>query len=80
VDHFIFHQANRRMLESLAKKCKIPMEKMPLVIEHYGNTSSSSLPIALQAAEEAGRLKSGQLILLGGVGGGLTGGTALIRW
>jgi 3-oxoacyl-[acyl-carrier-protein] synthase-3 len=80
VDHFIFHQANRRMLESLAKKCRIPMEKLTLVIEHYGNTSSSSLPIALQAADEAGRLKPGQLILLGGVGGGLTGGTALIRW
>jgi len=80
VDHFIFHQANRRMLESLAKKCRIPMEKLTLVIERYGNTSSSSIPIALQAADEAGNLKPGQLILLGGVGGGLTGGTALIRW
>ena len=80
IDHFIFHQANRRMLESLAKKCRIPMEKLTLVIERYGNTSSSSIPIALQAADEAGRLKPGQLIFLGGVGGGLTGGTALIRW
>lgn len=80
VDHFIFHQANRRMLESLAQRCRIPMEKLVLVIEHYGNTSSSSIPIALHAADEAGRLKPDQLILLGGVGGGLTGGTALIRW
>lgn len=80
VDHFIFHQANRRMLESLARKCRIPMEKLVLVIERYGNTSSSSIPIALYTAHEAGRLKPGQLVLLGGVGGGLTGGTALIRW
>jgi 3-oxoacyl-[acyl-carrier-protein] synthase III len=80
VDHFIFHQANRRMLESLAQKCRIPMEKLVLVVEQYGNTSSSSIPIALHTAHEAGRLKPGQLVLLGGVGGGLTGGTALIRW
>ena len=80
VDHFIFHQANRRMLESLTRKCRIPMEKVAMVIERYGNTSSSSIPIALHAAQEAGQLKPGQLIFLGGVGGGLTGGTALIRW
>jgi len=80
VDHFIFHQANRRMLESLARKCQVPTEKLVMVIEQYGNTSSSSIPIALHAAHGEGRLKPGQLIFLGGVGGGLTGGTALILW
>lgn len=76
----IFHQANGRLLAMLRKRLGIPPEKMYSVIEHIGNTSSASLPIALDRAVREGRLAEHKPVLLGAVGGGLTWATALLRW
>jgi 3-oxoacyl-[acyl-carrier-protein] synthase-3 len=76
----IFHQANGRLLSALAKRLGLAPEKLYSVIDRIGNPSSASLPIALDAANQDGRLRSGDLLLLGTFGGGLTWGTALVRW
>jgi 3-oxoacyl-[acyl-carrier-protein] synthase-3 len=76
----IFHQANGRLLALLRKRLGIPQEKMYSVIEQLGNTSSASLPIALDRAVRDGRLRGDAPVLLGSVGGGLTWATALVRW
>jgi len=76
----VFHQANSRLLAMLRKRLGIPPEKMYSVIEHIGNTSSASLPIALDRAAREGRLAADAPVLLGAVGGGLTWATALLRW
>jgi 3-oxoacyl-[acyl-carrier-protein] synthase-3 len=80
IDLFIFHQANLRILEALFKKQKIPLEKTHITIPKFGNTSSSSLPIALDEAIREGRLKTGNQLALCAFGGGLTWGTALLDW
>ncbi|GJL62509.1 MAG: 3-oxoacyl-[acyl-carrier-protein] synthase 3 [Nitrospirales bacterium] len=80
VDHVMFHQANSRILAKLANRMNIPSQCLFSVIEHTGNTSSASLPITLDMANRQGRLKPGDLILLGTFGGGITWGGALIRW
>ncbi|GJL50324.1 MAG: 3-oxoacyl-[acyl-carrier-protein] synthase 3 [Nitrospirales bacterium] len=80
VDHVMFHQANSRILAKLANRMNIPSHCLFSVIEHTGNTSSASLPITLDMANRQGRLKPGDLILLGTFGGGITWGGALIRW
>jgi len=80
VNRFIFHQANGRLLEKVAERLDIPPDKTFSVIERFGNTSSSALPLTLDAAVRADSVKSGDLVLLGTIGGGLTWGTALIRW
>ncbi len=80
VQCFIFHQANGRLLDKVSERLGIPPDKTFSMIERYGNTSSSSLPLTLDAAVRAGSVKSGDLVLLGTIGGGLTWGTALIRW
>lgn len=80
VQHVIVHQANGRMLAAIAKRLGIAPEQVFSIIEHAGNTSSASLPMALSCADHEGRLKSGDLLLLGAFGGGLTWGTALVRW
>jgi len=77
---FIFHQANGRLLAKVTERLGIPSDKTFTVIERYGNTSSSALPLTLDAAVRAGKVMPGDLILLGTIGGGLTWGTALIRW
>ena len=77
---FIFHQANGRLLDKVVERLGIPAERTFSMIERYGNTSSSSLPVTLDAAVRAGKIKPGDLVLLGTIGGGLTWGTALIRW
>ena len=76
----IFHQANGRMLATLGKRLGISQEQMFSNIERIGNTSSASLPIALDEANRQGRIPSEHLVFLGAFGGGLTWGTALIRW
>lgn len=76
----IAHQANGRIINAIAKRLKIPEDKMVSIIEEYGNTSSASLPIALDFASRGGAFGKGDLIVLGAFGGGLTWGTALIRW
>lgn len=80
VNCFIFHQANGRLLAKVTERLGIPADKTFTVIERYGNTSSSALPLALDAAVRAGKVKPGDLVLLGTIGGGLTWGTALMRW
>ncbi|MBE6413887.1 MAG: ketoacyl-ACP synthase III [Verrucomicrobiaceae bacterium] len=74
------HQANIRIIETVAKRIKIPREKVYVNIEEYGNTSSASIPIALNEALKEGRIKSGDYILLVAFGAGLTWGATLIKW
>lgn len=76
----VFHQANGRLLSAVLERLKIPPDKMYSVLERFGNASSASLPIALDCAVREGRVVPGDLVLLGTFGGGLTWGTALMRW
>ena len=80
VSQFIFHQANGRLLNQLAVRLGIRKERLFSIIGQFGNTSSASLPIALDCANRQGNLKAGDLVFLGTFGGGLTWGTALMRW
>lgn len=80
IDHFVFHQANARILEQVRRRLAIPAEKVPLTLSRYGNTSSSALPIALHHAVTDGRIQPDQWVLLAAFGGGLAWGTALLRW
>ena len=80
ISRVIFHQANSRMLHRLMDRLGMKRDRLFSVIEQFGNTSSASLPMALDCANRQGCLKPGDLILLGTFGGGLTWGTALIRW
>jgi len=77
---FLFHQANGRLLEKVGARLGIPAAQTFSVIERYGNTSSSSLPLTLDTAVRAGKVKPGDLVCLATIGGGLTWATALIRW
>lgn len=80
LDLVIPHQANMRIIESLAKRLEIPMEKFHNNLDRFGNTSAASVPIALDEAYRAGRIKSGDLILLVAFGAGLTWASTLIKW
>lgn len=80
VKQVVLHQANGRILTHVADRLGIPQNKVASVIERYGNTSSASLPIALDAAVSGGRIMPGDLVLLGSFGGGLTWATSLVRW
>ncbi|MGH7206882.1 MAG: beta-ketoacyl-ACP synthase III, partial [Nitrospiraceae bacterium] len=76
----IFHQANGRLLTALGNRLGLPPGKIYSVVERLGNTSSASLPIALDEAVRSGRISPGDLVLLGTFGGGLTWATGLVRW
>jgi 3-oxoacyl-[acyl-carrier-protein] synthase III len=80
VDHFVFHQANRYMLDHLRKKIGIPEEKFPIGLRDVGNTVSSTIPIALSDMQRQGRLRPGDRLMLVGFGVGYSWGAALIRW
>jgi 3-oxoacyl-[acyl-carrier-protein] synthase III len=80
IDLIVFHQANRYMLEHLQKKLKIPREKFVVAMEHVGNTVSSTIPIALCDAVDAGRLSYGQRAMLVGFGVGYSWAATVIRW
>jgi len=80
VKMIIPHQANLRIIQAFAKKLKFPMEKVFVTIEKYGNISSATVPIALDEAARSGRLETGDWVLLVAFGGGLTWGSALVRW
>ncbi len=80
IDWFIPHQANLRMFQAIAKTLDIPMERFYITIHKYGNSSSASCAIALDEAVRDGSIKKGQLICMPVFGGGLTWGSALIRW
>ena len=80
VDHWVFHQANRYMLEHLRKKLGVPPEKFPILMAHCGNTVSSTIPIALRELQAQGRLASGQTLALVGFGVGYSWTGAMMRW
>jgi 3-oxoacyl-[acyl-carrier-protein] synthase-3 len=80
VDWMIPHQANIRIIEAAAKRLEVPREKIAVNIEHYGNTSSASIPIALSETIARGVLKDGDLLLFTGFGGGLSWGSIAWRW
>jgi len=80
VDLFIPHQANRRIISATADRLGMPMEKVIIDIDRYGNTTSATIPLAMSTAREEGKLKKGDLVLLAAVGAGFTVGTTLLRW
>ena len=80
VDLFIPHQANLRILEAAAKRVGLPMAKVFVNVDRYGNTGAASVYVALEEAVTAGRLRPGDLALLAAFGGGFAWGAALIRW
>ena len=80
LDWLVPHQANLRIIEATARRLKMPMERVILTIQEHGNTSTASVPMALDVAVRDGRIKRGQTILLEAFGGGFTWGAALIRY
>jgi 3-oxoacyl-[acyl-carrier-protein] synthase-3 len=80
IDLFLFHQANRYMLEHLKRKLDIPDEKLPIMMAHSGNTVSSTIPILLKDLETAGKLKKGQCLMLLGFGVGYSWGGSIVHW
>jgi 3-oxoacyl-[acyl-carrier-protein] synthase-3 len=80
VDLFIPHQANLRIIEAAAKRVELPMERVFVNVDRYGNTGAASVYVALEEAVSAGRLRPGDLVLLAAFGGGFTWGAVLIRW
>ena len=80
VDVYIPHQANKRIIDYAADKLGVPPEKIVVNVDRYGNTSSGSIPLALADARDEGRLRDGALILMTGMGAGLTWGSALLEW
>ncbi|MEL6374692.1 MAG: 3-oxoacyl-[acyl-carrier-protein] synthase III C-terminal domain-containing protein, partial [Pseudomonadota bacterium] len=80
IDLFVPHQANKRILDGIAKKLKVAPEKIVVTLERHGNTSAASIPLALNLAFEQRRVHPGNLVLLEAMGGGFTWGAALVRW
>jgi 3-oxoacyl-[acyl-carrier-protein] synthase III len=80
VDWLVPHQANRRIIESMENKLKLPSEKVVVTIDRHANTSAASIPLALAEAVNDGRIKRGHLVLMEAMGGGFTWGSALVRW
>ena len=80
VTHVIAHQANLRIIESAMATLGVPLEKCWINIERYGNTSSASMPITLDEANRAGRLKRGDVIAMMAIGAGMTWGSVILRW
>ena len=76
----VLHQANRRILDAAADALGIAREKLLVNLDRYGNTSAGSIPLALDEALAAGRLRRGDHVLLSGFGAGLAWGTAVLRW
>jgi len=80
IDCFIAHQANKRIIMATADRLKMPMEKVIINIDRYGNTTAGTIPLAMQTALETGKLKKGDRVLIAAVGAGFTSGATLIRW
>ncbi len=80
IDWLLLHQANQRIMDAVAKRLKLPSEKVLSNIEKYGNTSAASIPLALDEAVRTGKVKEGDLIAASGFGAGLTWGAALFQW
>mgnify|MGYP001750847055 FL=1 len=80
IDMFIAHQANNRIIQSIAKKVGIPKDHMYVNVERYGNTSAASVGIALDEAVRSGKIKHGDIVVITGFGAGLTWGCDVMRW
>lgn len=80
VDHFVLHQANFRIVEAVRTRLKQPPEKFPHNVEHYGNTSSASVPLLLDEIARAGALGRGDVIAMSAFGAGLTTGSCIFEW
>ena len=78
IDWLIPHQANIRIIQATAKRLGVPMERVVTTVDHHGNTSAASIPLALDEAVRTGQLRPGHRIVVEGVGGGFTWGAALI--
>ncbi len=79
IDWLVPHQANARIIEATAKKLSLPMDKVVMTVEHHGNTSAASIPLAFDHAMQRGQIKAGEHVLFEALGGGLTWGSALVR-
>ena len=80
IDWLVPHQANQRIILSMAERLNLPSEKVVTTIDRHANTSAASIPLALAEAQADGRIKSGHLVLVEAMGGGFTWGSGLIRW
>lgn len=80
IRYFVIHQANYRIIESIAKRLKVSLDRFPVNMEHYGNTSGASVPLLLDEINQKGMLRPGDKIVFSGFGAGLTWGAALLEW
>lgn len=80
ITYFALHQANVRIIQSVAKRLKVPEEKFPICLDHCGNLSAASIPVLLDEMNRKGMLKPGDRLVLSGFGAGLTWGTVLLEW
>jgi 3-oxoacyl-[acyl-carrier-protein] synthase-3 len=80
IDWLIPHQANIRIMQSTARKLKLPMDKVVVTVDQHGNTSAASIPLALDTAVRAGQVQPGQTLMLEGVGGGFTWGAVVLKF
>ena len=80
IDWLVPHQANIRIIEAMGRKLGLPPERVVVTVDRHANTSAASIPLALADAVEAGRFKTGELVLMEAIGGGLTWGAVLARW
>ena len=80
IDVFIPHQANKRIITATAERLGMPMDRVIIDIDRHGNTTSATIPLAMNTARQEGKLKKGDLVLLAAVGAGFTVGTTLLRW
>ena len=80
IDLLVPHQANKRILDSLAKKLGVPEDKVIITLDKHGNTSAGSIPLALDFANKSGKLKDNDVFVMEALGGGLTWGSVVVRW
>jgi 3-oxoacyl-[acyl-carrier-protein] synthase-3 len=80
IDWLVPHQANKRIIDSTGRKLGLPPERVVVTVDKHANTSAASIPLALDAAVSDGRIKKGDLVLMEGIGGGLSWGASLVRW
>jgi 3-oxoacyl-[acyl-carrier-protein] synthase-3 len=79
IDWLVPHQANKRIIDGIARKLGLPPDRVVSTVDHHGNTSAASIPLALAEAMGDGRIKPGDLVLMEAIGGGLSWGAALVR-
>ena len=80
VDWLILHQANKRIIDAVASRLKIPENRVISNLQNYGNTSAASIPLALDEALKEGKIKSGDVVAVSGFGAGLSWGASIFRW